>query len=76
MGFACSLRARLLVADLPVAQARFNLRSLCLHSALRTTFEYKMANYPHTLSETQINNLIFLFLYYPITHVLMYTCVY
>ena len=41
MGFACSPRARLFVADLPVALARFNLRSLCLHSALRTIFEYK-----------------------------------
>ena len=39
MGFACSLRARLFVADLPVALARFNLRSL-MFSALRTIFEW------------------------------------
>ena len=62
MGFACSLRARLFVADLPVALARFNLRSL-MFSALRTIFEwvffFERVKNLRGHSETQINHLIF-----------------
>ena len=78
MGFARSLRARLFVADLPVALARFNLRSLLMFT-FSTIFEWEFfferVKNLHGHSETQINNLIFLFLCYPITHVLMYTWV-
>lgn len=40
MGFARSLRARLFVADLPVALARFNLRSLLMFT-FSTIFEWE-----------------------------------
>ena len=78
MGFARSLRARLFVADLPVALARFNLRSLLMFT-FSTIFEWgiflKGLKTCMDIQKRKSIILFFLFLCYPITHVLMYTWV-